>query len=241
MVGSIVLSSRCPNPLSVDNFGVNGETAEKLGLKEYVPAYRDQNLQSEELLTGVSFASGGSGYDPLTPELMSVIPISDQIEMFKEYKVKLKGMVGEERANFIIANSVALLVSSSNDIAITYFGLGIQRAKYDVNSYTDMITSSASSFVQVLPLVGIMQQSTSSSNNTTVDMASGNRSCCGHLGLEAWVSHTTRNYNRPYWRCKHCGNFIRWIEADLVMEFKELSSIFANMSMRMSTIEEDLK
>ncbi|GAB2286405.1 hypothetical protein Dimus_020815 [Dionaea muscipula] len=75
-----------------------------------------------------------------------------------------------------------------------------------------------------IALAGIMQQSTNSSHNTTVDVASGYRSCCGHLGLEAWVSHTTRNYNRPYWRCKHCGDFVCWVEADLVIELKELSS-----------------
>ncbi|GAB2283486.1 hypothetical protein Dimus_017997 [Dionaea muscipula] len=68
-----------------------------------------------------------------------------------------------------------------------------------------------------------MQRSTNSSNNT-IDVASVNRSCCGHLGLEAWVSHTTRNYNRPYWRCKYCGDFVCWVEADLVLELKELSS-----------------
>jgi hypothetical protein len=31
-----------------------------------MPAYLDPNLSTEELLTGVCFASAGSGYDPLT-------------------------------------------------------------------------------------------------------------------------------------------------------------------------------
>lgn len=44
-------------------------TAEALGLKDLVPAYLDPALQPAELLTGVSFASGASGYDPLTAEL----------------------------------------------------------------------------------------------------------------------------------------------------------------------------
>ena len=43
--------------------------AEELGIKELVPAYLDPNLQSQDLKTGVCFASGGSGYDPLTPEI----------------------------------------------------------------------------------------------------------------------------------------------------------------------------
>lgn len=39
------------------------------GVKEAMPAYLDPTLSMEELLTGVSFASAGTGYDPLTVEL----------------------------------------------------------------------------------------------------------------------------------------------------------------------------
>lgn len=44
--------------------------AERFGVKELLPAYLSPNLQPQELPTGVSFASGGSGYDPLTAKLM---------------------------------------------------------------------------------------------------------------------------------------------------------------------------
>jgi hypothetical protein len=44
-------------------------TASYLGLKELVPPYLDPNLSDDELMTGVSFASAGSGFDPLTPTL----------------------------------------------------------------------------------------------------------------------------------------------------------------------------
>jgi len=40
--------------------------AAKFGVKKILPAYLDPKLQPQDLLTGVSFASGGSGYDPLT-------------------------------------------------------------------------------------------------------------------------------------------------------------------------------
>jgi len=45
-------------------------SAAKLGVKKLLPAYLDPNLQLQDLLTGVSFASGGAGYDPLTAELV---------------------------------------------------------------------------------------------------------------------------------------------------------------------------
>lgn len=37
-----------------------------LGVKELLPAYHGTNLGLEDLATGVSFASAGTGYDPLT-------------------------------------------------------------------------------------------------------------------------------------------------------------------------------
>lgn len=43
--------------------------ASKLGIKELVPPYLDPNLRNEDLPTGVSFASGGMGYDPETNKI----------------------------------------------------------------------------------------------------------------------------------------------------------------------------
>lgn len=34
-----------------------------------MPAYLDPNLRPQDLVTGVSFASGGAGYDPLTSKV----------------------------------------------------------------------------------------------------------------------------------------------------------------------------
>jgi len=44
-------------------------SAEELGIKDLLPPYFDPNLQPNDLLTGVCFASGGSGYDPLTAKM----------------------------------------------------------------------------------------------------------------------------------------------------------------------------
>lgn len=42
--------------------------AEEFGIKELLPAYLSPNLQPHELITGVCFASGATGYDPITPK-----------------------------------------------------------------------------------------------------------------------------------------------------------------------------
>ncbi|KAK4490257.1 hypothetical protein RD792_000919 [Penstemon davidsonii] len=137
----------------------NGKTppdliAEELGITNLIPAYLDPKLNAQNLQTGVSFASGGCGYDPQTPILVSVISLSEQLEQFKEYIGKLKGAIGEERTNFVLSNGLFLVVAGSDDLANTYFTIGIRRAQYDISSYGDLIVASASNFTQELYKLG---------------------------------------------------------------------------------------
>ncbi|GER33982.1 GDSL esterase/lipase, partial [Striga asiatica] len=126
----------------------------ELGIKELIPAYLDPKLNPQDLSTGVSFASGGSGYDPQTSQLASVTPISSQLNQFKEYITKLKGAVGEEKAKYILSNSIYLVVAGSDDVANTYFTIGTRRVQYDISSYADLLVSSASSFIQDIYKLG---------------------------------------------------------------------------------------
>ncbi|KAJ9675072.1 hypothetical protein PVL29_024144 [Vitis rotundifolia] len=124
--------------------------AEELGIKQLLPSYSSPSLQLGDLLTGVSFASGGSGFDPLTPKLASVLSLPDQLGMFKEYIGKLKVMVGEKRTNTILSKSLFLVVAGSDDIANSYFVLGVRKRQYDVPAYTDLMATSAASFLKEL-------------------------------------------------------------------------------------------
>ncbi|KAH0990633.1 hypothetical protein GBA52_002116 [Prunus armeniaca] len=123
---------------------------EELGIKELLPAYLDPTLQPKDLLTGVVIAAGGAGYDPLTAQVAGVASLSDQLKQFKEYIKKLKAIAGEERANFIISNSLIFVVAGSNDISNTYFLTGMRKLEYDVPSYTDLMLNYASEFVKDL-------------------------------------------------------------------------------------------
>lgn len=78
-----------------------------------------------------------------------MIPLSDQLQSFKEYIGKLKAAVGEESANKILSNSLYLVVAGSDDLANTYYIFGFRQKQYDVDSYADLLVSSASSFIQV--------------------------------------------------------------------------------------------
>ncbi|PIA27856.1 hypothetical protein AQUCO_07500042v1 [Aquilegia coerulea] len=123
---------------------------QELGIKELLPAYLDPTLKPSDLLTGVSFASGGAGYDPLTAQLVNVIGLSQQLDLFKEYIGKIKVMVGEDATASIISESFYVVVAGSDDIANTYFNTPIRRYKYDLHAYTDLMVEGATSFIQGL-------------------------------------------------------------------------------------------
>ncbi|XP_027332633.1 GDSL esterase/lipase EXL3-like isoform X2 [Abrus precatorius] len=127
---------------------------EELGIKEFLPAYLDPNLQASELATGVCFASGGAGYDPLTSELASAISLSGQLDLFKEYIGKLKGLVGDDRTKFILDNTLFFIVLGSNDISNTYYVSHLRQLQYDVPAYTDLMVNSAASFFKELYQLG---------------------------------------------------------------------------------------
>lgn len=128
--------------------------AQELGVKDLLPAYLDPNLKTEDLLTGVSFASGGSGYDPLTPKIVSVLSLSDQLKLFREYLSKIKSAVGEGAVETILSKSIVIVCTGSDDIANTYFSTPFRRPQYDINSYTDLLLSSATAFYKELYEVG---------------------------------------------------------------------------------------
>ncbi|KAK7837751.1 gdsl esterase/lipase exl3 [Quercus suber] len=96
-----------------------------------LPTYRDPTLQPKDLLSGVSFALGGIGYDLLTSKIVSIIPLPEQLQDFEQYIGKLKRIVGEGRTNFILAKSVVFVAVGSNDNANAYYLSRIRKAKYD--------------------------------------------------------------------------------------------------------------
>ncbi|XP_004289076.1 PREDICTED: LOW QUALITY PROTEIN: GDSL esterase/lipase At3g14820-like [Fragaria vesca subsp. vesca] len=131
--------------------------AEVFGVKKILPAYLDPNLQLQDLLTGVCFASAGSGYDPLTAEfaeLQSVLSLSDQLDLFKEYKSKINTAVGNEKTATLLSKSLFIIWMGSNDLAFSYFATPLRSAHYDIPAYTDFLLEFASTFFQKLYALG---------------------------------------------------------------------------------------
>ncbi|KAK4275093.1 hypothetical protein QN277_018234 [Acacia crassicarpa] len=127
---------------------------EELGIKELLPPYKDRNLKTQDLLTGVNFASAAAGYDPLTSQLARATPMTDQVKWFKDYREKIRGIVGDEQTKFIMDNSVVVVVAGSDDIANTYYGARVRQLQYNVSAYTDLMVNGASDIVKGLYEVG---------------------------------------------------------------------------------------
>ncbi|XP_018507969.1 GDSL esterase/lipase EXL3 isoform X2 [Pyrus x bretschneideri] len=106
--------------------------AESVGVKNILPAYLDPNVKIEDLLTG------------------SVLSLSDQLDLFKDYIRKITAAVGEESAATIVSKSIYILCIGSDDIANTYLSTPVRRPYYDIPAYTDLMINSASSFLQEL-------------------------------------------------------------------------------------------
>lgn len=121
-----------------------------LGIKQTVPPSEDPKLTNDDIRTGVSFASAGSGYDDMTTVLTGVIPVSKQLGMFKSYIAKLSNVVGNStEAENIIKKSFVILSAGTNDFGINYFVLPSRRAQFDLSSYQDFVQKSLQNFVKV--------------------------------------------------------------------------------------------
>lgn len=79
----------------------------------------------------------------------SVLSLSDQLKLFREYLSKIKSAVGEGAVETILSKSIVIVCTGSDDIANTYFSTPFRRPQYDINSYTDLLLSSATAFYKV--------------------------------------------------------------------------------------------
>lgn len=124
--------------------------ARYVGVKESVPPYLDPTLSIEELMTGVSFASAGSGFDPLTPKIGNVISLSKQLEYFKQYQTRVATVIGEKRTKKLVRDALYIVSAATNDFVVNYFTLPIQRKKYTLPAYMEFVLKQEMQFLQNL-------------------------------------------------------------------------------------------
>ncbi|KAK7385591.1 hypothetical protein VNO78_31317 [Psophocarpus tetragonolobus] len=124
--------------------------ASLLNLKDIVPPFLDPNLSDEELLTGVSFASGGSGFDDLTTTLTGAIPVPKQIEYFKVYIEKLKSIAGENEAKRMLKDALVIISAGANDFLFNFYDIPIRKLEYNIDGYQDYVQNRLHIFIKEL-------------------------------------------------------------------------------------------
>nr|CAB3470178.1 unnamed protein product [Digitaria exilis] len=178
--------------------------ASKLGVKELLPPYLSDNLQQNDLLTGVAFASGGSGYDPLTSTLSTARSSAEQLELFHDYKEKLATLVGEEEMTRVISHAVFFTIMGANDIVNNYFAVPLRRHEYDLDSYMDFLVSSAINFTTTLNDMGAKKIGIAGVPPLGCCFKEVSEGCCGSTVLSAAVFIAYHN------ACPNANDYIFW-------------------------------
>ncbi|XP_052178644.1 GDSL esterase/lipase At4g26790 [Diospyros lotus] len=121
--------------------------SEAFGLKPTIPAYLDPTYNISEFASGVSFASAGTGYDNLTSDVMSVIPLWKELEYYKEYQMQLRSFLGDEKANQVLSEALYLISMGTNDFLANYYAVPGRSTQYSIEEYQNFLTGIASDFI----------------------------------------------------------------------------------------------
>ncbi|CAL1354105.1 unnamed protein product [Linum trigynum] len=124
--------------------------AEAFGIKSTVPAYLDPTYDIKDFATGVSFASAGTGFDNATSDVLSVIPLWKELEYYAEFQDKLRGYLGNDKANEILREALHLISIGTNDFLENYYMLPGKSSQYTVVEYQNILLGIARNFITEL-------------------------------------------------------------------------------------------
>ncbi|KAJ8755863.1 hypothetical protein K2173_024408 [Erythroxylum novogranatense] len=130
-------------------------TAETLGFKTYPPAYLSPQASGKNLLIGANFASAASGYDEKAAIVNHAIPLSQQLQYFKEYQSKLAQVAGSNRSASIIKGALYVLSAGSSDFVQNYYVNPLINKLYTADQYGSYLVGSFQSFVKTLYGLGV--------------------------------------------------------------------------------------
>ncbi|RCV20197.1 hypothetical protein SEVIR_4G034800v4 [Setaria viridis] len=96
-------------------------TADTLGFTTYPAAYLSPQASGQNLLIGANFASAGSGYYDHTALMYHAIPLSQQLQYFREYQSKLAAVAGGAQAHSIISGALYIISAGASDFVQNYY------------------------------------------------------------------------------------------------------------------------
>ncbi|KAI3978198.1 hypothetical protein MKX01_013029 [Papaver californicum] len=125
-------------------------TAETLGFTTYPPAYLSPQASGKNLLIGANFASAASGYYDKTAIQYNAIPLTQQLEYYKEYKGKLAKVAGAAKAATIIKEALYIVSEGSSDFAQNYYVNPFLNKLYTPDQFSTFLVGIYSSFIENL-------------------------------------------------------------------------------------------
>ncbi|XP_009596631.1 GDSL esterase/lipase At2g40250-like [Nicotiana tomentosiformis] len=124
-----------------------------LGIKQLLPAYLDPKVSDKDLLTGVSFASGGSGLDELTAKENNVLSMVDQLNYFEQSLKRMQKVVGGKEAERIVEKALFMISAGTNDMLFNFYDLPTRRY-ISLSGYHDFLLNRLEAFVNELYKMG---------------------------------------------------------------------------------------
>ncbi|XP_074312491.1 GDSL esterase/lipase APG-like [Silene latifolia] len=125
-------------------------TADTLGFTTYPAAYLSPQASGNNLLIGANFASAASGYDDKTAYLNHAIPLSQQLEYFKEYQGKLAKVAGSSKASSIIKDALYVVGFGSSDFVQNYYVNPFLYKLYSPDQYSSYLVGIFSDTIKTL-------------------------------------------------------------------------------------------
>lgn len=123
-----------------------------LGIKDLLPAYLDPSITDHDLLTGVSFASAGSGFDDSTTVMLGgVSTMAKQVEYFEECLYRIEKLVGKESINRVVNDALYVISAGTNDLLGNFYDLPVKRLTTNItmSAYQDFLLDRLHSLIQV--------------------------------------------------------------------------------------------
>ncbi|KAL2493174.1 GDSL esterase/lipase APG [Abeliophyllum distichum] len=122
-------------------------TADTLGFTTYPPAYLSPQASGKNLLIGANFASAAAGYDDQTAILNHAIPLSQQLQYYKEYQTKLAKVAGSQKAASILKDALYIVGAGSSDFLQNYYVNPFLNKVYTPDQYSSNLVAIFSSFI----------------------------------------------------------------------------------------------
>ncbi|RYQ97909.1 hypothetical protein Ahy_B08g093988 [Arachis hypogaea] len=133
-------------------------TAENLGFTSYPPPYLNLRVKGNNLLNGANFASAASGYYDFTAKLWDAIPLSQQLEHYKECQNILVEVAGQSNASSIISGAIHLVSAGNSDFIQNYYINPLLNKVYTADQFSDILIQHYANFIQAcFPHISTLQ------------------------------------------------------------------------------------